>query len=218
MFKKYFTTYNNKNPSYEGFLVHLMKTFMKTVISTGVFLSLVFASCKSHDSAPSRLYHITKSIYNDQNGVATDSAKFTYDSINLSRVDVSGDKDYYATFEYRSGLITKKNIFYSSASTTADEYINVTYSGSSITLMEHYTKTGSNYVKDKVYTLSYNGTQLSRIVIANNKNSLFNNVYQYDYTYRNNNVEIVKSTDFDNNFNNETITFAYDSNKNYYNK
>ena len=191
---------------------------MKAVITASVILPLFFGSCKPNNPIPSPVYHITKSVYYNEKGVITDSAKFTYDGPKLRKVDVFGDKKYYCTFQYNGGLISKKNIFYTFPSTTADEYTKITYSGNNISLIEHYIKRRSNYIKYEVYTFTYNGTQLSKIVVAYSKNGTLNNSTQYDYTYSNNNVVTVKSTDFYNNNATETITYTYDNNKNYYNK
>ncbi|MFL5789850.1 MAG: hypothetical protein ACJ748_17445 [Flavisolibacter sp.] len=197
-----------------------MKNYLKI---NRLFIALLFSfgllSCH-HDKPLVPKYRVSKANYYSGSGTLEETGTFSYSNGNqISRIDFTGDKNYYYTFEYSAGKISKRNEFWFPGSTTADAYESISYNGDGTTSsIDYYEKDGSSYSKMERTDFTYVNGKISKITetwVNNNTNDL---QQQYDYTYANGNISTVTSTDYNTTpADVETVNFTFDSNKNYFN-
>jgi hypothetical protein len=151
-------------------------------------------------------------LYDDQSGAVENTLTYTYSDSKISRISSAGTDNNYYTFEYTGLLLHKKNFFATSTATTADEYLLFNYNtDQTAASIEHYTRSGSSYVKDRLQSFTYAAGKLTQLAISELVNGNMAETIVHTYTYTGANITATDIVDHRTPQAAEHITFSYDN-------
>jgi hypothetical protein len=151
-------------------------------------------------------------LYNDQSGAVENTLTYTYSDSKVSKISSAGADNNYYTFEYTGPSLHKKNFFATSTATAADEYLLFNYNtDQTVASIEHYTRSGSSYLKDRLQSFTYAAGKLTQVAVSELVNGNMAETIVHTYTYTGANITAADIVDHRDPQAAEHITFTYDN-------
>ena len=184
-------------------------------------VALVF-SCKkdnSDDVKPQLTCTLAKAFYFDSVGTISDSIVYTYTGSYITKLSNAAG---FATLEYTSDKVTRRN-FFSAGSSTADAYDVIAYnSDGTISSIKSYVIFGTT-IQYAQYDFTYNGGKLSKLDLkeVDFNSGLLKPSSSSTFTYSGENISESVTTYYDDTGAVDdvaTLTYAFDTNANYFRK